>query len=254
MEARTVIYLDAAARRLDHPWLGGMLDALDRRLRRRQGIIEYTRCPNCLFRIQVITSCDDFVLSDGVHVRPSDRLLSLHVWNEQFAIFPARGPTLAWAHRINRAFDMSLRDLAHFLDARRDLDDIKAICGNMAFEPAKRSAQLARYVSRFGFERIAAHGSQSFRRRLQWLCENVLISTMVLSHNARALRADTLWRDRTLVFLSRQALQRRYGSSATKRHNRSLDVRIAAAGGTLRVRSPPQADRNRQQKLSATNS
>jgi hypothetical protein len=35
---------------------------------------------------------------------------------------------------------------------------------------------------------------------------------MVLAHNAAALRADILWRDRTLVFLSRQMLQRRYGS------------------------------------------
>ena len=34
---------------------------------------------------------------------------------------------------------------------------------------------------------------------------------MVLARNAAALRADTLWRDRTLVFLSRRELQRRYG-------------------------------------------
>ena len=159
MEARTAISSDGEARRLDHPWLGTILDALDGRLRLRHGVIEYTRCPNCLFRIQVIITYDDFVLSDGVHVRPGERLISLHVWNEQFPTFPARGPTLAWARRINRAFDMSLRDLAHFLEERRDLDDVTAICGNMTFEPAERSAQLARFVSRFGFEKIAVHGS-----------------------------------------------------------------------------------------------
>ena len=114
MEARTAISPDGEARPLDHPWLGAILDALDGRLRLRHGVIEYTRCPNCLFRIQVIQNYDDFVLSDGVHVRPGDRLISLHVWNEQFPTFPAPGPTLAWARRINRAFDMSLRDLAHF--------------------------------------------------------------------------------------------------------------------------------------------
>jgi hypothetical protein len=50
---------------------------------------------------------------------------------------------------------------------------------------------------------------------LHWFGENILISMIVLAQNASALRADTLWRDRTLVVLSRQTLQRRYG--ATKR-------------------------------------
>jgi hypothetical protein len=34
---------------------------------------------------------------------------------------------------------------------------------------------------------------------------------IVLARNAAALRADTLRRDRTLVFLSRRELRRRYG-------------------------------------------
>ena len=197
------------ARRLNGPWLGAILAALDVRLRLHQGVIEYTRCPTCLFRIQVITSCDDFVLSDGVHIRLGDRLIGLHVWNEQFPAFPARGPTLAWAQHFIRAFDTSLGELAYFLEAREDLDDIKAICGKVPFAPV-RSAQLARFVGRFGFERIAVNGSQSLRQRVHWLGENILISMMVLAHNAAALRTDTLWRDRTLVFLSRQMLQRRY--------------------------------------------
>jgi hypothetical protein len=213
MEARTAISANDEARRLSHSWLGAMLDVLDGRLRHRHGVTEYTRCPNCLFRIQVIRSCDDFVLTNGVRVRPGDRLINLHLWNEQFPAFPASGPTLAWARRFNRTFDISLRELAHFLEMRPDLDDIKAICGNMAFAPMERSAQLTRFVSRFGFERIAANNSQSLRQRMHWFGENILISMFVLAHNASALRADTLWRDRTLVFLSRQTLQRRYGSA-----------------------------------------
>jgi hypothetical protein len=211
MESRAALSLDEQARRLDRPWLAAVLDALDSRLRRRQGVFEYTHRPNCLFRIQLITNCDDIFLSDGAHVRPGDRLISLHMWNEQFPAFPAAGPTLAWARRFNRAFDISLRELAHFLDVRRDLDDVTAICGNMSFEPAERSAQLARFVSRFGFEKIAVPASRSFRQRMHWFGENILISMIVLAHNATAFRADTLRRDRTIVFLSRQTLQRRYG-------------------------------------------
>ena len=211
MESHPVISANEEARRLNRPWLGAILEALDVRLRLHQGVIEYTRCPTCLFRIQIITSSDDFVLSDGVHVRSGDRLISLHLWNEQVPAFPARGPTLAWARHFNRAFDTSLRELAHFLEIREDLDDVKAICGNVPFAPMARSAQLARFVSRFGFERIVVNGSQSLRQRVHWLGENILILMMVLARNAAALRADTLWRDRTLVFLSSQMLQRRYG-------------------------------------------
>ena len=127
MEARAALSLEEEARRLGRPWLGAILDALDSRLRLRQGVIEYTRRPNCLFRIQITTSCADVVLSDGVRVCRGDRLINLHVWNEQFPAFPAGGPTLAWARRLNRAFDISLRELAHFLDVRQDLDDMLSV-------------------------------------------------------------------------------------------------------------------------------
>ena len=193
------------------PWLEAMVAALDDRLRHRHGVIEYTNSPKCLFRIQLIVSNENYVLVDGTCIRPGYRVASLHVWNEQFPCFAGKGPTLAWARRVNQAFELSLRELAHFLDGRRDLDDVVAICASMSLEPAERSAQLARFVGRFGFERIAAASSRSFRQQMHWFGENILISMMVLARNAAALRADTLRRDRTLVFLSRRELRRRYG-------------------------------------------
>jgi hypothetical protein len=188
-----------------------MVAALDDRLRLRHGVIEYTNSPDCLFRIQLVTSDENYVLSDGTCIRPGDRVVNLHVWNEQFPCFAGKGPTLAWARRVNQAFDLSLRELSAFLDGRRDRDDVVGICANMSLEPAERSAQLVRFVGRFGFERVAAVSSRSFRQQMHWFGENILISMMVLARNAAALRPDTLRRDRTLVFLSRRELRRRYG-------------------------------------------
>jgi hypothetical protein len=193
------------------PWLEAMVSALDDRLRLRHGVIEYTSSPECLFRIQLVTSNENYVLADGTCIHPGGRVANLHVWNEQFPCFTGSGPTLAWARRVNHAFDLSLRELAAFLEARRDLDDVVAICANMSLEPAERSAQLVRFVNRFGFEQIAAASSRSFRQQVHWFGENILISMMVLARNAAALRVDTLRRDRTLVFLSRRELRRRYG-------------------------------------------
>jgi hypothetical protein len=193
------------------PWLEAVVAALDDRLRLRHRVIEYTSSPECLFRIQLVTSHEDYVLSDGTCVRAGDRVIKLHVWNEQFPCFTGKGPTLAWARRVNHAFDFSLRELAGFLEGRRDLDDVTTICANLSLEPVERSGQLVRFVSRFGFESITAASSRSFRQQMHWFGENILISMMVLARNAAALRADTLRRDRTLVFLSRQELRRRYG-------------------------------------------
>jgi hypothetical protein len=192
------------------PWLEAMLAALDDRLRLRHGVIEYTNSSECLFRIQLVASNESYVLSDGTCIRRGDRVANLHVWNEQFPCFAGKGPTLAWARRVNQAFELSLQELAGFLDGRCDFDDVVAICANMSLEPAERSAQLVRFVGRFGFERIAV-SSRSFRQQMHWFGENILISMIVLARNAAALRADTLRRDRTLVFLSRRELRRRYG-------------------------------------------
>lgn len=211
MQARAAIVSDRDTKRFDHPWLEALVTALDDRLRLRHGVFEYSRSPDCLFRIQIISSADDLLLSDGVTVRAGDRLINLHVWNEQFPRFPRQRPTLAWARRVDRAFDISLHELDAYLAARPDLNDVVAICGNMGFSSAARSAQLARYVGRFGFERVTAPDAVSFLQLLHLLGENMLISMIVLARNAGAFRADTLRRDRTLVFMSRQTLQRRYG-------------------------------------------
>lgn len=193
------------------PWLEAVVAALDDRLRLRHRVIEYTSSPECMFRIQLVRSEEDYVLSDGTCVRAGDRLVNLHVWNEQFPCFTGKGPTLAWARRVNHAFELSLRELAGFLESRSEFDDIVAICANMSLEPAERSGQLVRFVRRFGFEPIAAASSRSFRQQMHWFGENILISMMVLARNAAALRADILRRDRTLVFLSRRELRRRHG-------------------------------------------
>ena len=195
------------------PWLETMLAALDDRLRLRYGVIEYTDSPECLFRIQLTASAEDYMLSDGTRVRLGDRIGHLHVWNEQFPCFTGKGPTLAWARRVNQAFEISLQELARFLDSP-DLADVVAICANMSFEPAERSGQLARFVSRFGFERVMPANPPSLHQQVHWFAENILISMMVLARNAAALRSNTLWRDRTLMVLSRRELRRRYGFSS----------------------------------------
>lgn len=204
-------FADREAEHAHQSWLQAAVAALDDRLRVRHGVFEYSQSRDCLFRIEIAAADCDLTLSDGVQLRRGDRMIKLHIWNEQFPRFPEAGPTLGWARRVDRAFDLSLRELAHYLEARPDLDDVRALCGNMAFCPTRRSMQLKRYVARFGFEPVVPSEQRSLRQQMHLFGENFLISMMVLARNAAALHVDTLWRDRTLVLLSRRLLQRRYG-------------------------------------------
>jgi len=211
---------ESRARAADHPWLGALIETVDSRLRRRQGVSEYTRSSDCLFRMQIICSKNDLLLKDGTSVRPGDRVINLHFWNEQVPLIPAGGPTLGWARRMNERCELSLRELVRHLAGRTDMDDVVAVRANVALGAAARSAKISRILSRFGFEIVPQQDSPSLARRINRCSENILVSLMVLARNATALRRDTLVRGRVVAYLSRGTLEQRYGAGA-KRHFRT---------------------------------
>lgn len=90
---------DSAVRRArprySHPRVAEVLFALDVRLRRRYSVVEYTRNPLCVFRLQVVHSRRELVLRDGTQLRPGQRIVKLHYWNEQIPPAPKAGMT--WA-------------------------------------------------------------------------------------------------------------------------------------------------------------
>jgi hypothetical protein len=194
-----------------HPWLAAVIDKIDKELRCRNGVTEYTQSRDCLCRMQIIRSADDLLLTDGTRVRPADRIIDLHFWTQQVPLIPPAGPTLAWARQITRIFGSSLQELAHHLAARADVEDIAAIRASIALGSAARSDQVCRVLSRFGFELAPRQEEPSLGERIHRYGENILISLMVLAHNPITMRSDTLRRDRVVLYLSRRSLERRYG-------------------------------------------
>lgn len=183
--------------------------SLDRWLRRWHGIYEFTAHRDCLFRAERCLAEESLLLSDGVRVRPGDPLLKIHLWNEHMPVMGQDGPTVAWARRASRAIDTSLRELARHVAQCSDLDAVVAICADMRLATAKQSAQLARIVSRYGFE--AARDSRVGRPGvLRLIGENILMGLLVLATNPMAFRAAVLRRGHTRVVISRAKLLRRY--------------------------------------------
>jgi hypothetical protein len=190
-------------------WLERAVFTLDRWLRRREGIYEYSTDPRCLFRIGLGKADQDVTLADGTEIRAGDPLLMLHLWNENVPAMGKHGPSVAWARQISRALHTSLRELARYLHQRVELDDVVALYGDMHLGSARQAAQLSRIVARYGFEAVDDHGAGR-PGALHRLGKHILITLLVAATNPVALRSTVLRRYHKRIFLSRAALERRY--------------------------------------------
>jgi hypothetical protein len=188
--------------------------SLDLWLRNRQEVFEYTSNPECIFRIQITHLGHAAVLSDGTCLEPGERILELHLWNEQVPVIPPGGASLTWARKMSHCLDVSLAELQRYLAAAPDLADIRAIHANMSFGTSDRMSQVARISHRYGFEPVPDARRLTLAGRLHMFGENILVTLLVLAQNAEALRRDSLRRDRSQVVLSRAVLERRYAGAA----------------------------------------
>jgi hypothetical protein len=192
-------------------WLSELVFAFDGILRQRQQVFEFTSDPACIFRAQLARAERAFDLADGTRVRPGGRMLNLHYWNEQIPRVPPAGATIGWARQFRRQMELSLCELGRYCAQTPELFDIVAIAANVAQGTREQRDQLTNIMRRFGFAPPVAIEPTRSDARLRRLGENVLITVFILARNPMVLRADTLWRDRTELFLSRTALAERFG-------------------------------------------
>ena len=194
-----------------HPWLAEAVFALDKWLQRRQGVIEYTTHPQCVFRMQVGRSCRRLRLRDGTVLRRGQRIVHLHLWNEHIPPVPAAGTTMRWARQMQSGMAVALHELAKYLASRPELADIAAVCADVPCGTQSQAHQLSYIMGHYGFETIPDQEPVPLRERLHRFGDNILISLMVLAQNSVALRADTLRRVRVPIYLSRRSLAERFG-------------------------------------------
>jgi hypothetical protein len=192
------------ANRRKRPLWAEFIFALDRWLRRRQGVFEYTHDPECIFRIQLQRLRSEVVLSDGTFGRPGDQVIDLHLWNEQIPAVPVAGPSLAWGRRFNRCSAESLHELARFLMNEPDLLDITIIRARAGLDA------LHRIAARHEFEAILEPVSLSPSECVHWFGENILYWLLALACNSGGAWPKTFWRSRKVIYLSRRVLERKH--------------------------------------------
>jgi hypothetical protein len=218
-------------------WPGQAIWALDHWLRERQGIYEYTDSADCLFRIQRERAPHPFSFSDGTHIRAGDPIIGLHLWNEHIPPMGRRGPTLVWARRTLRAVDTSLRELADFVQQRRDeYDNVAAFYGNMCLGTAAQCEQFARIVAHYGFE-VIANRERPLSGSLHQFGQNILIVLLALASNPATLRTALLRRFRERLILSRATLESRYGVAVSSPLSQALPAHRPSCARTTTARN-----------------
>lgn len=196
---------------------GKLVFGLDAMLRRHYGIQEFTTDCNCIFRINLIGAERELTLHDGTVLHPGDRILDLHIWNEQVPKIGSEGPTFSWARRFNCALDISLRELARFVVRDPRCAAVRAIRADMALGAAGRRDQLIRMATRFGFEPAGSAKERSLAGWLHHAGQNILMCMLVLAANPRAFRPEVLRRERAVIYLSRGVLLRRFSRDPLRR-------------------------------------
>jgi hypothetical protein len=216
------------ANRHKRPFWAEFIFALDSWLRWREGVFEYSHKPDCIFRAQLSRLSSDVLLSDGTFGRPGDRVIDLHLWNEQIPVTPIAGHSLAWGCRFNRSFAESLRRLARFLMSEPELSDVSIIRANINLD------LLHRIAARHGFEAIRDPVRLSPWERVHRFGENILYWLLTVACNSGRAWPNKFWRSRQLIYLSRRVLDCKH-IAATRGHLTPVRHEVA---GTI----PHQAD------------
>jgi hypothetical protein len=228
------------ADRHKRPLWAELVFALDSWLRRREGVFEYSQTQDCILRAQLGRLSSDVLLSDGTFGRAGDRVIDLHLWNEQIPVKPIAGYSLAWGRRFNRSLVKSLRVLAQFLMSKPQFSDINIIRAITNLDP------LHRIATRHGFEVIRDPVKLSPWEHVHRFGQNILYWLLTLACHSGRTRLRKFSRSRQVIYLSRRVLDCKYVAATRgrsqpmcigKQQENSLWPREAEAPSTVRRKS-----------------
>jgi len=221
-----------------HAFLESAVFALDRWLRQRRGVFEYSLETQCVFRLELRPSDDTLVLADGTRLRAGAPVLALHLWNEHVPLMGRSGPTVAWAHKTSRAIRASLHELARYLAKRSDLSDVRVLYADVRVSGANQAERAARALGRYGFETVSA--SVDRRRIPQRMADALFVLLMAGVTNPCTLRSAPMRHANLRVFISRAVLEQRYGGRGADRVTSAERPGVHAPAGDDLVASPEQ--------------
>jgi hypothetical protein len=188
--------------------------AFDRWLQRRQGIFAYSAHPGCVLRANLKPAPADIALPDGAAVVRGRPILDLHLWNERAPQLPADGPLFDWFAAFDGAFRLSLAELAAYLEAHPELASVQALRIETAF--GRADGDMERVGRRYGFAEVRRPEKRRLAARIHWFFAGFLFLALTWAYNPASLRGKRFQRQQDEFWISRAALERRYGAGRAR--------------------------------------
>lgn len=124
--------------------------ALDRRVRKKLNIVEFSDDPDCIFRVRLCEAYRDLPLPDGT-VTQGESVAEVHWWNERLPPIGEDGLDMKWAVRMRRMLITTHRLIAQQLLDNPGWADVRAIGTTTALSPAGAGAEWGRRMGRLGY-------------------------------------------------------------------------------------------------------
>ncbi len=188
--------------------LSRLVFAIDRYMRRRLHIWEFSDDPDCILRVGLTRSRWEMTLNDGTVIRRGEVVGMIHAWNERVPPIPPTGADMAWARELRRRLIRSLQLLAQ---AAREDPRLQAIrgfggAGILHFSPA-----IIRLLERLGLE-IYELPPQTAWDRIEEQVSRVWTWLMRRAFNPPSVEGRGLEvLSRRFYWLSREKLLQMYG-------------------------------------------
>lgn len=188
------------------PLRNGIL-LLDRLLRRKLGIYEFTANSECLLRIATTYAQTEMRFSEGASIRPSDPLIELHFWNEHLEPLLALKAPWARTRLIGRRLELSLSLLAAYLVAHPEIE-AEIIHGRVVMPLGQRFVRFKAIAERYGFS-VTTSPARGLARWHDFL-EVFLVHGLRWAFNPAPATHRTLRLKRADLWIDRDTLVARY--------------------------------------------
>lgn len=196
-----------------------LIKRMDISMRRDRGVMEFAGASGTILRVAVIPSDVDALLPSGLAIRKGDPVIELHFANERLPQAD-EGAGFGWAARFGRLLVTSFRELAEGLRIDPRLTDAKAILARLAFSGERNRADTHRFGERFGFETTATPTRAPLARQVHDFGEDLWLVGLTWVFNPGSLKGRSVLRLREDLWMSKEELARRYGSTAGGRSGR----------------------------------
>jgi len=185
--------------------------ALDRRLRKRLNIADFSGHPDCVFRTRLCEAYRDLPLPDGTVARGAP-VVEVHWWNEHIPPIGHAGLDMKWAVRLRRMLATTHREIAQQLLRNPDWKAVQAVGATTAVFPAGGPEAWARRMGRMGYV-VMPHENPS--GRIAEFFENIWVWMLWHTYQTGTGRVPTPFEiKRTDFWMSADNLVRIYGGDS----------------------------------------